>query len=135
MLPSASNLKKKVMPRTIFFLIVDQNNFLLIMITRAIFQGCQPQDNPDLEQRQRCFGPRADGAFDHWTHISGCETAELIERNGFWVQRGGPPASRDSLCKKKSLTFVMPYEMSFVMNFTIGEHHLPSGKALKIIRS
>ena len=22
----------------------------------------------------------------------------------------------------------MPYEMSFVLNFTIGEHHLPTGK-------
>ena len=121
------------MTRTVFS--IDQNNFLLIMITKTIFQGCQPQDNPDLERRQRCFGPRADGAFDHWTHISGCETAELIERNGFLVQKGGPPESRDNLCKKRSITFVMPYELSFVMNFTIGEHHLPSGKALKIIRS
>ena len=48
------------------------------------------------------------------------------------VQRGGPPETRDKLCKQKSLTFVMPYEMSFVLNFTIGEHHLPTGKTLKL---
>ena len=104
------------------------------MITKTIFQGCKPQDNPDLERRKRCFGPRADGGFDHWTHISGCDTAELIERNGFWVQKGGPPETRDKLCKEKTLTFVMPYEMNFVLNFTIGEHHLPTGKTLKLIR-
>jgi hypothetical protein len=98
------------------------------LITKTIFQGCKPQDNPDLERRKRCFGPRADGGFDHWTHISGCDTAELIERNGFWVQKGGPPETRHTLCNQKTLTFVMPYEMSFVLNFTIGEHHLPTGK-------
>ena len=84
--------------------------------------------------RQPCFELRADGSFDHWTHISGCDNAELIQRNGFLVQKGGPPQTRDNLCKKKTLIFVIPYEMNFVLNFTIGEHHLPTGKGLKHIR-
>ena len=83
--------------------------------------------------RQACFGLRADGAFDHWTHISGCDNAELIQRNGYLVQKGGPPQTRDNLCKRKTLSFVMPYEMNFVLNFTIGEHHLPTGKILKLV--
>ena len=78
--------------------------------------------------RQPCFGLRADGAFDHWTHISGCDNAELIQRNGYLVQKGGPPQTRHNLCNRKTLSFVMPYEMNFVLNFTIGEHHLPTGK-------
>merc|ERR1719319_1170914 len=45
----------------------------------------------------------------------------------FWFKKEAHLKLEIHYARKKSLTFVMPYEMNFVLNFTIGEHHLPTG--------
>ena len=49
----------------------------------------------------------------------GCESAELIEKNGFLYQTGGPIENKSSYCKSPDNGgFALPYEVGFVVNFT-----------------
>ena len=93
-----------------------------------IFQkiGCGISDDSDYQMRQQCFGRKSDGSgFDQATWKPGCDTAELVEKNGFVYQIGGPPQLKSKLCKT-GLVFAMPYEVGFVLNFTL-EDNYPRG--------
>ena len=80
--------------------------------------------------RQACFKKIAeDGATltDFVKNdLEGCEKAELMEKDGFFYQKGGPAMSQDESCKHKVLGFVLPYELGFVLNFTV-ENNFPRG--------
>ena len=47
--------------------------------------------------------------------VPGCESAELVERNGRLVQVGGPPQTH--VCTGRGGGFAMPYEVGFVIDF------------------
>ena len=48
----------------------------------------------------------------------GCESAELIEKNGFLYQTGGPIENKSAYCKSPDNGgFALPYEVGFVVNF------------------
>ena len=68
--------------------------------------------------RKKCFTRRADGSGFDKKGDSGCQNAELVERDGFLIQTGGPPLPMTSACRKGWM-FAMPYEVSFVLNFTV----------------
>ena len=76
-----------------------------------------------------CFNLQDNGeyALNWWT--PGCDQAKLVEKNGILHQIGGPPDSPQNMCNKVAGTgtFMMPYEASFVVNFTIAEDNTPSG--------
>ena len=58
--------------------------------------------------------------------IPGCDTAELVENgDGFLIQKGGPPVNNQEC--KTGIMFAMPYEVGFVVNFTVGEENIPRG--------
>ena len=49
----------------------------------------------------------------------GCESAVLIEKNGFLYQTGGPIENKIAYCKSPDNGgFALPYEVGFVVNFT-----------------
>ena len=43
------------------------------------------------------------------------------------VQTGGAPVSWEELCKSEGWTFGLPYEVSFVVNFTVDGENRPRG--------
>ena len=47
----------------------------------------------------------------------GCESAEIIEKDGIFYQVGGPVEDKKSYCTKLG-GFALPYEVSFMVNFT-----------------
>ena len=97
-------------------------------ITHCNFKiGCSVED-PDLQMRKKCFTRRADGSGFDKKGDSGCEDAELVERDGFLIQTGGPALPMTSACRKGWM-FAMPYEVSFVLNFTVIDN-LPRGCGL-----
>jgi len=90
--------------------------------------GCaQPELNEPMTMN--CFNLQDNGeyALNWWT--PGCDQAKLVEKNGILHQIGGPPDSPQNMCNKVAGTgtFMMPYEASFVVNFTIAEDNTPSG--------
>ena len=93
--------------------------------------GCALPTDSDLQMRQRCFvkKPGSSGTtlseFDKKA-LKGCEMAELISKDGFLYQKGGPPMSQDEACKTSIIPFAMPYELGFVLNFTM-ENYYPRG--------
>ena len=89
--------------------------------------GCAIEDSP-LKMRRKCFTKRADGSGFDKKGDSGCQNAELVEKDGFLYQKGGPPMSMKSTCQKGWM-FAMPYEVSFVLNFTVIDN-LPRGCGL-----
>ena len=88
--------------------------------------GCVPKDDPDLQLRRRCFVPNADGSgFDRLDWMTGCTSAELIEKDGFTYQKGG--SADPDACHPSSSAFVIPFEVGLVVNFTVGEENIPRG--------
>ena len=81
-----------------------------------------------LHVRLACFKwNNGTGKFDKantWYH--GCEEATIDQETG--VQKGGPYVTSDMVGKSSySFTFYLPYEMSFVMDFTVDEENHPRG--------
>merc|ERR1719250_51845 len=97
---------------------------------RPTHPGCSIPTESDLQMRQACFKKKAeDGATltDFVKNdLEGCEKAELMEKDGFFYQKGGPAMSQDESCKHMVLGFVLPYELGFVLNFTV-ENNFPRG--------
>ena len=58
--------------------------------------------------------------------MRGCKKAKLVEKDGFLYQKGGPATSQAEACKSGILQFVMPYELGFVLNFTV-KNYYPRG--------
>lgn len=89
--------------------------------------GCSnvlPTDNPDLQPRYPCFTKKDNGDFTRDNTIAGCQNAEIFDRDGFKIQRGGPP---NPSCQG-GWTFLLPYEMSLVLDFKVDEKtNLPYG--------
>ena len=73
--------------------------------------GCGIPADSDLQLRESCF----DRKRNKMGWISGCESAELVERNGRQVQVGGPP--QRNICSGRGGGFAMPYEVGFVIDF------------------
>ena len=67
----------------------------------------------DLQLREFCFDQNRNRKS-----LPGCETAELVERNGKTVQVGGPPIPWQSTCQTTDNFFASPFEVSFAINFT-----------------
>ena len=69
--------------------------------------------------RQGCFVEKSDGSgYDRNWWVNGCDTAELIEKDGFLYQKGGPPMNQEEACATNIIEFAFPYELGFVLNFT-----------------
>ena len=68
--------------------------------------------NSDLQLRKTCFDKNHDRLL--WT--PGCETANLVERNGRLVQVGGPPMDACNVGELGRMGFAMPYEVGFVID-------------------
>jgi len=84
--------------------------------------------NPDLLPRLACFSwNNGTGKFDKAnTWNPGCKEATINEETG--VQTGGPHYTSDLVGPSSySFTFYLPYEVSFVMNFTVDEENHPRG--------
>merc|ERR1711936_779602 len=84
--------------------------------------------NPDLLPRLACFSwNNGTGKFDKAnTWNPGCKEATINEETG--VQTGGPHYTSDLVGPSSySFTFYLPYEMSFVMDFTVDEENHPRG--------
>ena len=70
--------------------------------------------------------------YDKDSTISECKNAKLVERNGYLFQVGGPPVdenedvSRDVIRGPGGWTFMAPFELSFVLNFTVIDN-MPRG--------
>ena len=67
----------------------------------------------DLQLRSYCFDKDGNRLAFH-----GCETAELVEKNGIKVQVGGPPVAPWDVCKQSHSMFATPYEVGFAIDFT-----------------
>ena len=72
--------------------------------------------------REQCFTPEADGTGYSKKSLQGCDTSELVEKDGFLFQKGGPPMNQDKVCGG-GWTFAMPYEVGFVLNFTVIDNY------------
>ena len=84
-----------------------------------------PSKDPDSQMRMPCFDLDANKKLIKKSGVAGCENAEYFERDGFKIQRGGPPAH--SNCQP-GWQFVMPYEMSLVIDFDVDDTtNLPTG--------
>jgi len=97
---------------------------------RPTHPGCSIPTESDLQMRQACFKKKGEedvtiADFDKEDR-EGCETAELVEKDGFFYQKGGPAMSQDESCQNHIMLFVMPYELGFVLNFTV-ENNFPRG--------
>ena len=68
--------------------------------------------------RKRCFTPKSDSSGFDRRSLNGCESAELLEKDGFLYQKGGPPMNQENSCYHHNLMFAFPYEVGFVLNFT-----------------
>lgn len=93
--------------------------------------GCSQSvvTNPDEGMTRNCFQLQSNNEYtlNWWT--PGCDKAELVEKNGILYQVGGPLDSPENLCNTVAghSAFMMPFEASFVLNFTVGEDNTPSG--------
>ena len=72
--------------------------------------GCGIPQDSDLQLRERCFEVNLDRRW----YIQGCDSAELVERNGRLVQVGGPP--KPDVCTNGGNGIAMPYEVGFVID-------------------
>jgi len=88
--------------------------------------GCyQPGGNSDLKLRYGCFKQESDGSFTN-TNGWGCETATLIDRDGFKIQVGGPEAPSE--CWHGGWQFLMPFEAGLIMDFQVNKTtNIPTG--------
>jgi len=93
---------------------------------RPTHPGCSIPSESYLQMRQECFKQKADESGFDRNDLKGCETAELVEKDGFLIQKGGPAKSQDESCRHSIIPFVMPYELGFVLNFTV-ENNFPRG--------
>jgi len=97
---------------------------------RPTHPGCSIPTGSDLQMRQACFKKIAEDGVTLTDFVKndleGCEKAELMEKDGFFYQKGGPAMSQDESCKNMILGFVLPYELGFVLNFTV-ENNFPRG--------
>lgn len=93
--------------------------------------GCSQSvvTNPEEGMTRNCFKLQSNNEYtlNWWT--PGCDKAELVEKNGILYQVGGPLDSPENLCNTVAghSAFMMPFEASFVLNFTIAEDNTPSG--------
>jgi len=93
--------------------------------------GCSQSvvTNPEEGMTRNCFKLQSNNEYtlNWWT--PGCDKAELVEKNGILYQVGGPLDSPENLCNQvpSHSAFMMPFEASFVLNFTIAEDNTPSG--------
>ena len=90
-----------------------------------------PLENPDLKMRKQCFIHKPDGkGYDLNTTLSGCETAELFEKDGFLIQKGGPPVDEEDNMRvggtRSGFSFITPFELGFVLDFDVIDNY-PSG--------
>ena len=85
--------------------------------------------NSKLQIQRDCFKlNNAGDGFEKYTWKTGCETAELIEKEGVLYQINGPIESTKELCDgKPGLNFLFPYEANFVVDFSIAEDNTPEG--------
>ena len=75
-----------------------------------------------------CFQLQSNNEYTVNSGTPGCDKAELVEKNGILYQVGGPLDSPHNMCHQVFTSqFMMPYEASFVLNFTVGEDNTPSG--------
>ena len=91
--------------------------------------GGEPLDEKFLV-RYPCFIKVGENKFDR-RNTPGCEAgnAELIDRDGFKIQIGGPPDNqRTTLRCQSGWQFLMPFEMSLVLDFDVDpKTNLPTG--------
>ena len=93
--------------------------------------GCKPQDDPDLQLREKCFKWKN----EKWSlrSVAGCETANYVEKDGKLFQTGGPikyKTEEDRAkgpCNNQHQTFAMPFEAGFVIDFDIDDENIPKG--------
>ena len=95
---------------------------LLIKIDRCLILGCSLPSDSDLQMRKKCFVPKADGNGYDRKNGEECADAELFEKDGFLYQKGGPPLSENKKCKS-GWAFIMPFEVGFVLNFTVIDNY------------
>jgi len=90
---------------------------------RPTHTGCKQNENPESNMRIDCFD------FVNGTFVrrpgDNCQDAELdLVR---MVQTGGASVSWEELCKSEGWTFGLPYEVSFVVDFTVDSENRPRG--------
>ena len=74
----------------------------------------------------RCFDQEDDGSHVKRTTPE-CEDAVLEDRNGFPVQKGGPPIPERSKCST-GWQFMLPFEFGLVIDFDVDvETNVPLG--------
>ena len=73
-------------------------------------------DNPDHKLRLDCFDQAEDGSFVKKTNPA-CDSAELIEKEGFFIQKGGPPLNQVGL--STGWVFMLPFEAGLVLDFQV----------------
>ena len=86
----------------------------------STISGCGLSPESDLSMRELCFTPVGNGYSKK--SLQGCDASELVEKDGFLFQKGGPPMNQDRACKD-GWTFAMPYEVGFVLNFTVIDNY------------
>ena len=84
--------------------------------------GCAIPSDSDLQMRRQCFD-NSGKEFVKKAYMEGCESAELIEKDGYLIQKGGPAMTQDESCEHSIIAFVMPYELGFVLNYTMVNHY------------
>ena len=94
---------------------------------RPLNVGSWETDSVDEHRlRDYCFDQQADGSFTR-RGTAGCESAEIFEQNGFFIQRGGPqipPWQKLST----GWQFMLPYEAGLVVDFQVDPtYNVPYG--------
>merc|ERR1719186_36145 len=84
--------------------------------------GCRPNDDPDKDLREDCFD-KINGVWQKKPSLS-CSDAELDPIT--LIQTGGG-RSNGNLCKDEGWSFGLPFEVNFVVNFTVDGENRPRG--------
>ena len=97
---------------------------IILLINVLLKSGC---NHAFPQKTQGCFQfDETTEEFQKKTWVPGCDSAELVEKQGVLYQIGGPLETREQLCRS-NLQFMFPFEAGFVMNFTTAEDNTPQG--------
>ena len=93
---------------------------------RPLNVGSWPTDkSPDHRLRVNCFDQAEDGSFLKRS-TAGCESAEIFEKEGFFIQRGGPELKSGTL--STGWQFMLPFEAGLVVDFQVDPvYNVPYG--------
>ena len=84
-------------------------------------------NNPDHRLRQYCFDKAKDGSFVR-KNKAGCKDAEIFEKEGFFIQKGGPRVKSRKEKVSNGWQFMLPFEAGLVVDFEVDpKYNVPYG--------